>query len=74
MENTFGVMIFPIFWFQKNALIKVEKLVEKNFSYLKVEYVVSVMWPSSQIIATESQLSILEFYERYYVKSGLIIK
>ena len=54
MENPFGVMIFRIFWFQKNALIMVEKLVEKKNSYLKVEYVVSVMWPSSQIIATES--------------------
>ena len=36
VENPFGVTIFRIFWFQKVAIIMVENLVKKKFSYLKV--------------------------------------
>ena len=67
-------MIFRIFWFQKNVLVMVEILVEKFFSYLKVEYVISVMLASPQIMETKTQLYIIEFYEWYFVNNGLTMK
>ena len=74
MENDFGGPIFWIFYFQKHAPIWDMWRVKFFFQNFKVEYVISVIWPSPYIITTETQLLILDFYERYNVKSGLIIK
>lgn len=73
IKKCFRLPIFWIFCFQKKRPHYGRKMVD-FFSYLNVEYVISVMWPSPQVIATKTQLYIWDFYEGYYVKSGLIIK
>ena len=70
VENTFGVMIFWIFHFQKTPPIILSYLVKKIFSYLKVEYVISVEWPSPYMTTTETQLYISGFYEWKLVRSS----
>ena len=74
VENDFGGPIFWIFRFQKHPPIWDMWRVKFFFQNFKVEYVISVIWPSPYIITTETQLYILDFYEWYNVKSGLIIK
>ena len=74
VEKDFGGPIFWIFYFQNSPPIWDISRVKFFFQNFKVEYVISVIWPSPYIITTETQLYILDFYEWYNVKSGLIIK
>ena len=74
VENDFRGPIFRIFRFQKHAPIWDMWRVKFFFQNFKVQYVISVIWPSPYIITTETQQYILDFYEWYIVESDLIIK